>query len=200
MSLQRHEESGTNLPVRAAKACPAKQLASLVNQIKRSGDIDRSLNRTGHRATVGLDGVHALNSLAMGFRGPQFVMRVDAADDQNVSVSFDFTGDFRNQPAVAGVNLARFQRTAKSAGRSPTCRRNNVVKSRRTRGKFVRRDLVVRGNFGMDAEHDGVFFGRQISKPKGTDLPFNTDPRCVGNIRIFQFAWPHRSNSSSFTA
>jgi hypothetical protein len=60
--------------------------------------------------------VHSLDGFTLGFRRPQLVVRVDPADNQDSAIHFNFTGNFRSQPAIAGINLARFQRTAKSAG------------------------------------------------------------------------------------
>ena len=94
-----------------------------------------------------MDRVHALDCFAPGFRGLQLVVRMNAPDDQDSALHFNFTGDFRSQPAVAGVNLARFQRTAKSAGQSPAGCGYHIIQRGCTRRKFFGRNLVVSGNF-----------------------------------------------------
>jgi hypothetical protein len=144
--------------------------------------------------------VQALDGLTLGFRSPQLVMRVDAPDDQDLAVQFDFAGDLRNQLAVARVNLARFQRTAKSAGQSTACCGDDIIKCGCARWKFFRRDLVMLGHFGMDPEGHRIFFGGQPGQPLGAGLPFNPHPRGVYNLIVFRHFHPHRKRSSSLTA
>jgi hypothetical protein len=46
----------------------------------------------------------------------QVVGHVDAPNNQDVAVFLDLTGRLRREKALAGWDLARFQRTAKGAG------------------------------------------------------------------------------------
>lgn len=110
-----------------------------------------------------MDAVHPLNGLALRLRSPQLVMRVDPANDQNASLDFYFTGNFRDQIAVARINLARFQRTAKSSGQSPAGCGDDVIQRGCAGREFARRDLVMPGDFGMHSKCYRVIFGRNIS-------------------------------------
>lgn len=119
----------------------------LSDQFKGSRNLYSALDGQGHWAAICVNSMHALDGLALGFTRMQFVMRVDAADDQHASIHFNFSGDFGYQPAFAGINLARFQRTSKSAGQSAACRSYDIIQSGRPGRKFVRRNLIMRGHF-----------------------------------------------------
>ena len=98
-----------------------------LNELERRGDINGALDRARHGAMLRVHAVHALNGFALRFGRPQPVMRVNTPDDQHSAVHFNFPRDFRSQFAVAGVNLARFQRASKSAGQSSTRRGHHIV-------------------------------------------------------------------------
>ena len=102
-------------------------MEGLIHQLKRSGDFNGALQRAGHRAAVRVDAVQAFNGFALGFRRPKLIVRVDMADDQYTPIRPNFAGNLRSQLAVAGINLARFQRTAKSAGQSAACSRYHII-------------------------------------------------------------------------
>jgi hypothetical protein len=172
----------------------------LTDQLERSGDVDCGLDRSCHRTSICMYAMHTFNRFALGLRSLKFVMRVDAPDNQNVSFQPDLASDFGNQFAIAGINLARLQRTAKSTGQSAACCGHNVIQSGCARREFVRRDLVMLGNFRMHAKWHRLLFRRQPGKSQGPNLPFDPNPRRVNGLFVFRHQWPYRSSSSNLAA
>jgi hypothetical protein len=62
-----------------------------------------------------VESVHALD-------GGEVIGDVDAADDQDVVFELDLTPDVGREAAVAGVDVARLQRTSEGAGQSAAAR------------------------------------------------------------------------------
>ena len=60
-----------------------------------------------------VDLVDTLYNRPRFFRGDQAHLDMDAPDDQHSVLSFNLTGNLSRQPPVAGIDLARFQRTSK---------------------------------------------------------------------------------------
>ena len=158
----------------------------LSDQFKGSRNLYSAPDGPGHRASVCMNGVNALDGLSLSLARLQFVMSVDAADDQHAAFHFNFSGDFRYQPAFACINLARFQRTSKSAGQSAACRSYYIIQRGRPWRKFVWRDLVMRSHFRVHTELHGPRFRGEIRKPHGPDLPLDPHSRSVGNLIIFR--------------
>jgi hypothetical protein len=76
---------------------------------------------------------------------------VNAADDQDTLFGLHLSGYFGGQPSVAGIDLARFQRTSKSAHHSTSGRRNDIVDRRGMRFLQGRRiNFVVLSDGSMD--------------------------------------------------
>ena len=63
--------------------------------------------------------MHRVDLADMLYNGPHIFKRdqthldMDPADDQYAVLSFNLTGNLPRQPPVAGIDLARFQRTSK---------------------------------------------------------------------------------------
>ena len=63
--------------------------------------------------------MHRVNLMGTLYNGPRFFSRdqahldMDLSDNQHAILSFNFTGNLSRQPPVAGIDLARFQRTSK---------------------------------------------------------------------------------------
>jgi hypothetical protein len=103
-------------------------------------------------------------------------MGVNAANHQDFALQLDFAGHLRAEPAVAGINAARFQRAPEGSGQSTAGRRHHIVQSGRMRSKGLRRNLVVGRDLGVDSENHGRFFDRQVCEAHGTPLPLDPDP------------------------
>jgi hypothetical protein len=63
--------------------------------------------------------MHGVDLVDAIYNGPRFFLRdqahldMDPPDDQHAVLSLNLTGNLSRQPPVAGIDLARFQRTSK---------------------------------------------------------------------------------------
>ena len=101
---------------------------------------------------------------------------MDAPNDQDFSLHFDFAGHLRAESAVAGINAARFQRAPEGPGQSTAGRRHHIIQCGSVWGKHFRGNFVVLGDLGMDAENHWVVFDRQVSEAQGPALSLDPDP------------------------
>ncbi len=131
---------------------------------------------------ISVDGMNALDGLAHFLRRAKLVVDRDAADDENVSVEFNFAHGLRSELAVRGINLARFQRASEGSGESPGGCRDDVIKRRGMRRVSVRRNFVMPGNFGVYAENDRLCFRRQEGQTHWPALPFDANPRSINDF------------------
>jgi hypothetical protein len=127
-----------------------------------------------------------LDGFQLRLRGAQLVVRVDAPDNQHTPIHFNFADDFGNEFAIAGVNLARFQRTAKSAGQSAAGSGHNIIQRGCARREFARRDLVMLSYFRVHAKMHGFLLCWQVSQPQRSDLALDPHPGRVDNIIVFR--------------
>src|SRR5690349_758213 len=104
-----------------------------------SGELERRTELYGlvqsaiERAVHGVNAVRTLDGLPGAFGRHQPHRNMDAPDDQHAIFGFHFAGHFSRQFPIAGINLARFQRTSKSAHHSTSRGGNNVINGRRVR-------------------------------------------------------------------
>jgi len=145
-------------------------------------NLDRSLERARYRAVVGMDAENTLDGLPLAFGRAQLVMSMDALDNQDLAVELDLTGDVARKLVIAGVNSARFQRAAEGAAQSAPCGCDYVIKRGRTRRISIRPHLVMLGYLGVNAEHDRLFFCRQIGKADRACFALDSDSRGVNDI------------------
>jgi len=82
-------------------------------QLKRRSELDGLVQSAIERAMHGVNPVGALHRRASLFWRHQAHGHVDAANDQNAFLRFHFSGYICRQLSVAGIDLARFQRTSK---------------------------------------------------------------------------------------
>ena len=87
---------------------------------------------------------------------PQVVGHVDATHDEHVAVLLDFARGLGGENALAGWDLARFQRTAKGASQSARGRGDEIVDRRIARLMDRRVDAIVLGHRRVDAEMNGL--------------------------------------------
>jgi hypothetical protein len=88
---------------------------------------DRFVQRAIKRAVHGVKTMRALDC-CLGVRGSHQAHRyVNAADNQYIVLRFHIAGYIRSQLAVAGIDLARFQRTSKGTHHSTSGCSDDVV-------------------------------------------------------------------------
>jgi hypothetical protein len=91
-----------------------------------------------------------------------------------MTIQLDLAGYVGGQPAVAGVDPARLQRAAKSAGQSPAGRGHDIIQCRGMRRILLRGDFIVDSNLRVHAENHRLGFSRQVCQPNRAALPFDT--------------------------
>jgi hypothetical protein len=106
----------------------------------------------------------------------------DAADDQHAVVVDDLAGRLDLVALPLDVDLTRFQRAGEGAGQSAAGGGNDVVEGRRVRREVLRRDTVMLGDLGMDAEGDRLLFGGQVGEPLRASEALDAHARDVGRI------------------
>ena len=93
-----------------------------------------------------MDSVRTLRCRALLRAQSKLVGHVDAANDQHVAVLLNLSGCLRREEALAGWDLARFQRTAKGARQSARGRGDEVVERRVARLVDLRVNAIVLRN------------------------------------------------------
>jgi len=93
-----------------------------------------------------MESVDALDGFAVLRGGAEFVVRVNALEEEDAALDFHLAGDFAHQPPAACIDAARFQRAPEGSGQSTAGRRHHVIEGCGARRKILRRHLVVLGN------------------------------------------------------
>jgi len=96
-------------------------------QLKRRCELNRFVQRPVQRATHGVNPVCTFDCGPCRFRRFEAHRHVNAANDEYTLLRFHLPGHLRDQFSVACIDLARFQRTSKSAHHSTGGRRNHIV-------------------------------------------------------------------------
>jgi hypothetical protein len=110
--------------------------------------VDRAVDRT----VLGVNVVRTFcRGVLIGLQ-PQVVGHVHAAHDQDGAVPLDLARGFRREEALAGWDLARFQRTTKGARQSASRGGNEIVERRIARLVDLRVARTVLGHRRVDAE------------------------------------------------
>jgi hypothetical protein len=133
-------------------------------QFKGSADLDGVTNRPRDRTMVRVNPVDPLNRFSRLLGSAKLVVDRNPTDDENIVFELDLAHRFRRQSSVGGVDLARFQRTAESAGESARRSSNHVIQRGRMRWERVWWKLIVLRNLGMYTENYGLLFRRQVSQ------------------------------------
>jgi hypothetical protein len=101
-------------------------------------------------------------------------MNVDFADDQNTLVGFYLACHIGAEPAIAGVDFARFQRAPEGSNHSTAQGGYNVIKRRRVRfGQFRGIHAIMPGDGSMDTEDNWLRLARQPRYSQRPGPPFN---------------------------
>jgi hypothetical protein len=112
--------------------------------------------------------------------GPRFFWReqahldMDAPDYQHTVLSFNLAANLSRQSPVAGIDVARFQRTSKGPKHSTRSGRDDIIDRRSVRFSQRRRiHFVVLRDSTVHAENHRLRFARNIGYTQGALLAFN---------------------------
>lgn len=95
---------------------------------------------------------------------------MDAPDDENAVVEFDFTHSLGYQTLIRRIDLTRLQRASKGSCKSTGGRGDDIIEGGRMRLQDRRRDLIMLRDRSVDAEdHRQCFRG----KPGSPNWPFD---------------------------
>ena len=137
------------------------------SQLERRSKLDRLVQRPVERAAHCVNAVRPLDGAPALFRRDQAHRHMDAADYKYTFLSFHLSGDFGGQLSVAGIDLARFQRTSKCAHHSTSGRGDDVVDSGSVRlSQGSRIDFVVFRDGPVHTENYRLRFAWQMSNAK----------------------------------
>ena len=147
-----------------------------------SGDGDGGLEGAVDGALVGEEAVNPLRGLPVLAVGFQFERGVDAADDEDVILSFDFADGLRDQAGIGRINLTRFQRASEGAGESTSSGGDDVVEGRGVGVEDLRGDLIMLGDRAVHAEQNGCRLGGQPGPAQRAFEAFNLDVRAIDDV------------------
>ena len=119
------------------------------------GDFDRFVQRPIDGAVLGMNPMHTLNSLPSVSRCNKMIGDVNSPNHQDVVLGLDLSSNFRRQSFVAGVDLARFQRTPEGADQSAAGGRHHVIKCRGMRLCNLWANVIVFGHSSVYTEAHG---------------------------------------------
>jgi hypothetical protein len=124
--------------------------------------------------------MHRVDLVDALYDGPRFFWRdqahldMDAPDDQHTVFSLNLTSNLSCQSPVAGIDVARFQRTSKGTEHSTRSGRDDIIDCRSVRfGQRRRIHFVVLRDCTVHAENHRLWFARNIGDTKGAFLAFN---------------------------
>jgi len=121
-----------------------------------------------------VDLVDALYDGPRFFRRDQAHLDMDAPDDQHTVLSLNLTSNLSCQTPVAGIDVARFQRTSKGPKHSTRSGRDDIIERRRVRfGQRRRIHFVVLRDGTVHTENHRLRFARNIGDTKWSLLAFN---------------------------
>jgi hypothetical protein len=114
------------------------------------------------------------------YDGPRFLWRdqahlhMDAPDYQHTVLSLNLASNLSCQSPVAGIDVARFQRTSKGTKHSTRSGRYDIIDRRSVRfGQRRRIHFVVLCDCPVHTENHRLRFARNIGYTKGALLAFN---------------------------
>jgi hypothetical protein len=132
--------------------------------------VEGSIQWTMHR----VDRVDALDDGPRFFWRDQSHLDMDAPDYQHTVFSLNLTSNLSCQSPVAGIDVARFQRTSKGPKHSTRSGRDDIIDRRSVR--FSQRSgihFVVLRDGTVHTENHRLRFARNIGDTKRAFLPFN---------------------------
>ena len=97
------------------------------DQFEGRGELQRFVKSSVQRAAHGVYTVYPFYCGLGVFRRHQAHGHVDSPDHQHILLCFDLAGNIGGQLSIAGIDLARFQRTSECTHHSTSGRGNDVV-------------------------------------------------------------------------
>jgi hypothetical protein len=121
-----------------------------------------------------VDLVDALDDGPRFFGRDQAHLHMDAPDYQHTVLSLNLTSNLSCQKPVAGIDVARFQRTSEGTKHSTRSRRDDIIDRRSVRFSQRRRiHFVVLRDGTVHAENHRLQFARNMGYTQGALLAFN---------------------------
>jgi hypothetical protein len=107
---------------------------------------------------------------------------MNPADNQDISVFFNFPVCLRIQIPLSSRNFARFQRAAKGAGQSAGRGGDNIIQRGGMGFVHLGVNAVMLGDLGMSAKPYRFVFLGQICPPQWSFDPFDFYFGCINNL------------------
>jgi len=126
--------------------------------------------------------VHAFDDRRVDPIALQFVMNVDAFDDQNLVLELDLTSRLTDEPAIACLYLARLQRAPESPCQSTAGGGDNIVERGGIGRGVPRVNSVVLCHLRMDSKCNRTLACRQEGLPDWSLESYNLDLRGVNDV------------------
>jgi hypothetical protein len=98
---------------------------------------------------------------------------MDAPDDENAVLNFDFTHGFRYQPLIRSIDLTRLQRASVGSRKSTGGCGHHVIERGCMRLQSRGRDFIVFGDRTMRPEDHRLGFRRKPRSPHGPFDPLD---------------------------
>jgi hypothetical protein len=134
-------------------------------------------------AVHGVHAVRTLDYLSRRFRHRYAHRYVNSADDQYTLLHFNFSGYIRGQLSIAGIDMARFQRTSEGTHHSTCGCGDHIVNGRGVRlFQLCWVNFVVLRNGPVDAEGHWLWLAGQVRNSEGSLLSFDPRLRDINNI------------------
>jgi hypothetical protein len=107
---------------------------------------------------------------------------VYALDHEHAVLDLDLAGCLADQPSLARVDLAGFQRASEGAGQSAGCGGDDVVERGRSFSFAGCRNAVVVGDLVVNAEVDGVGLAREVRPSQRAANALDSNARDVLHV------------------
>jgi hypothetical protein len=104
---------------------------------------------------------------------------VDAANDEDIVLQFDFTHSLRYESLIRCIDLTRLQRASVGAGQSTGGRSDNIIQRCSVRLQYRRRNPVMFRHRAMHTENHGLGFS---GEPGSANRPFDAFDSNPGTI------------------
>jgi len=104
---------------------------------------------------------------------------MNAANDEDIVLQFDFTHSFGYEPLIRCLDFTRLQRAPEGSSKSPGGRGYNIIQSGGVRLEDRGRNLVMLGHRAMHAENHGLGFG---GEPGSANRSFDAFDSNFGTI------------------
>src|SRR5258708_3071579 len=135
------------------------------------------------RAVHRVNAVHPLHRLLYLLWRYKTHPHVNPADDQHTFLRFDLSGHIRGQLSIAGIDLARFQRTSEGTHHSTSGCGNHVVNGRGVRlFQLCWVNFVVLSNGSLDPESPSLLLSGQVGDAERSLLSFDARLRDINDI------------------